>query len=131
MRFVLSLFTLIGASAAGAATMDSSSPTSDMKVTTGIDHEAIRDAIWLESVEVQACYVKALKDMPELKGKLVIAFEVDETGKAKNLKRETGTILNKDVFSCVAKALEAAEFPPAASGTVVSVKYPFVFQLND
>ena len=102
-----------------------------MKVTIGIDQEAIRDAIWLESDEVQACYVKALKDIPGLKGKLVVAFEVDETGKAKNLKRETGTILNQDIFSCVAKALEAAEFPPAASGTVVSVKYPFVFQLNE
>ena len=133
MRLFLVLSVLVAAWTAGssakAATMESS-PLADMKVTIGIDREAIRDAVWLESDEVQACYSKALKDVPGLKGNLVVAFDVDETGKAKNFKRASGTILNQDVYGCVATALEAAEFPPAAVGTLTTVHYPFLFSEN-
>ncbi len=133
MRLFLVLSALVmvwtAGSFANAATMESSS-LADMKVTIGIDREAIRDAVWLESDEVQACYNKSLKDVPGLKGKLVVAFDVDETGKAKNFKRASGTILNQEIYGCVAKALEAAEFPPAAVGTVTTVHYPFQFSEN-
>jgi hypothetical protein len=129
MRLVLLFLVALGTSAAGAATTESS-PMADMKVTIGIDHEAIRDAVWLESDEVQACYSQSLKSIPGLKGKMVVSFDVDETGKAKNFKRVSGNILNQDIYSCVSKALEAAEFPPAAVGTVTTVQYPFVFSEN-
>lgn len=130
MRLVLLFLVALGTSAAGAATMGASVMV-EKKMTTAIDSEAIRDAIWLESDAVQVCYQSALKSIPGLKGKMVVSFDVDQAGKAKNFKRETGTILNHDIFACVAKALEVAEFPPAAVGTVVRVKYPFVFRLSE
>lgn len=102
---------------------------SESVIAKGLDSEAIRDTVFLESVEVTACYGEALKNAPGMKGKLRLSWDIDENGKAQNFKRDSGTINNDDVVKCIAKVLEKAEFPRARAGETVRVEYPFLLSL--
>lgn len=133
---VLSIYVAICASLTFLFTaMQAYSATSETRVESesiisiGLDGEGIRDAVFLESVEVSACYGEALKKAPGMKGKLRLSWEIDENGKARNFKRDSGTINNLDIVNCIASVLEKAEFPRARAGETVRVEYPFVFSL--
>lgn len=102
---------------------------SESIVSKHVDREGIQDTLFLESDEVSKCYGAALKKAPGLKGKLRLSWDIDEKGKAKNVKQTAGTIYNEEIVKCIAAVLERAEFPQALTGETVKVEYPFVFKL--
>jgi hypothetical protein len=78
---------------------------------------------------VRECFDKAKKDLPDLKGDMVIHFVVDPDGRVKkaDLNQERSTIKSPAVVDCSIKVLQGIKFPPSSRGMDTTVNYPFNF----
>lgn len=78
---------------------------------------------------VRECFDKAKKDLPDLKGDMVIHFVVDPDGKVKkaDLNQERSTIKSPAVVDCSIKLILGIKFPPSSRGMDTTVNYPFNF----
>jgi hypothetical protein len=78
---------------------------------------------------VRECFDKAKKDLPDLKGDMVIHFVVDPDGKVKkaDLNQERSTIKSPAVVDCSIKIIFGIKFPPSSRGMDTTVNYPFNF----
>lgn len=78
---------------------------------------------------VRECFDKAKKELPDLKGDMVIHFVVDPDGKVKkaDLNQERSTIKSPAVVDCAIKVLQGIKFPPSSRGMDTTVNYPFNF----
>jgi hypothetical protein len=76
---------------------------------------------------VRDCFEKAKKDLPDLKGDMVIHFVVDPDGKVKkaDLNVERSTLKSPAVVDCSIKVLQGIKFPPSSRGMDTTVNYPF------
>lgn len=76
---------------------------------------------------VRDCFEKAKKDLPDLKGDMVIHFVIDPEGKVKkaDLNQERSTLKSPAVVDCSVKVLSAIKFPPSSRGMDTTVNYPF------
>ena len=78
---------------------------------------------------VRECFDKAKKDLPSLKGDMVIHFVVDPDGKVKKaeLNQERSSIKSPAVVDCSIKIIQGIKFPPSSRGMDTTVNYPFNF----
>jgi hypothetical protein len=76
---------------------------------------------------VRECFDKAKKDLPDLKGDMVIHFVVDPEGKVKkaDLNQERSTLKSSAVVDCAIKVITGIKFPPSSRGMDTTVNYPF------
>ena len=76
---------------------------------------------------VRECFDKAKKDLPDLKGDMVIHFVVDPEGKVKkaDLNQERSTLKSPAVVDCAIKVVFGIKFPPSSRGMDTTVNYPF------
>jgi hypothetical protein len=76
---------------------------------------------------VRECFDKAKKDLPDLKGDMVIHFVVDPEGKVKKaeLNQERSTLKSPAVVDCSVKVISGIKFPPSSRGMDTTVNYPF------
>jgi hypothetical protein len=130
---ILALYLSVLALMSGASQSFSSTLEGEIEsesiISKHVDREGIRDTLFLESDEVSKCYGGVLKKAPGLKGKLRFSWDIDEKGRALNVKQTAGTIYNEEIVKCIAGVLERAEFPQALPGETVKVEFPFVFKL--
>jgi hypothetical protein len=114
--------------AAGAADAPSDSPE-DPGAGDSRNTESIAEMVKAHRKEARDCYEKALKQVPGLKGDLVIHFTLTPAGKVKlaELNKERSTITEPSVVSCVIDVIRALEFPKSAKGLETTVNYPFNF----
>jgi hypothetical protein len=91
--------------------------------------EVIAAVVKTHRKEARDCYEKALKQIPGLKGDVVIHFTLRPNGKVKQaeLNQERSTITEASVSSCVIGVVSAIEFPRSSKGKETSVNYPFNF----
>jgi hypothetical protein len=78
---------------------------------------------------VRDCYDKAQKDLPTLKGDLVITFTLDPEGKVKKaeLNQQASTLKSPAVVDCAIKVIKGLNFPPSSRGMETVANYPFNF----
>jgi hypothetical protein len=76
---------------------------------------------------VRECFEKAKKELPDLKGDMVIHFVVDPEGKVKKaeLNQERSTLKSPAVVDCSIKVVQGIKFPPSSRGMDTTVNYPF------
>jgi hypothetical protein len=93
------------------------------------DKEGIRAKIKEHLKEVRGCYDEPASKNPSLKGKIIIDWSVDDTGKVTQAKVDEAKTTLKDptVQSCLTDKFKSWTFPPAPKGQVVTASYPFVF----
>jgi hypothetical protein len=91
--------------------------------------DVIAAAVKAHRKEARDCYEKGLKQVPGLKGDLVVHFVLKPSGKIKviELNRERSTITEGTVVSCVIDVVSAIEFPKSSRGMETTVNYPFNF----
>jgi hypothetical protein len=79
--------------------------------------------------DARACYEKGAKQVPGLKGDLVVHFVLKPNGKVKSaeLNKERSTITEASVVTCVIDVITAIEFPRSSRGMETAVNYPFNF----
>lgn len=92
--------------------------------------EVIRDTIRGEHQRIQACYHAARERKPELAGKLVLRFTIEEGGGVEELTiRDDSTVLDIPMRECVLDIFRKLEFPKPEGG-IVLVNYPFEFEVE-
>lgn len=76
---------------------------------------------------VRECFEKAKKELPDLKGDMVIHFVVDPEGKVRKaeLNQERSTLKSPAVVDCAVKVVLGIKFPPSSRGMDTTVNYPF------
>jgi|GEM_PF-6205200 len=75
---------------------------------------------------VKECYERQLKKSPQLSGKIVIRFTIDEEGRVSQALVEENTLQDETVSGCVVSRFQRFRFPKP-SGGAVTVSYPFIF----
>lgn len=79
---------------------------------------------------IRACYDKARKELPDLKGTMTIHFVLDGEGKVKKaeLNVERSQIKAPQVVDCALTQIKLLQFPPSSKGMDTTVNYPFDFK---
>ncbi|MBK8012230.1 MAG: energy transducer TonB [Deltaproteobacteria bacterium] len=75
---------------------------------------------------LRSCYENALKRDKSLSGKIVIEFEILESGKTSNVKVRDVSLKSGEVAECIARRAKFWRFPKPDGGSVL-VAYPVVF----
>ena len=92
-----------------------------------LDKTTIRRYIHRHLAEVRYCYERQLVVQPDLAGTLVAHFQISPRGVVQGA-RASG-LGSAAVEGCVARVLGAIQFPKPGGGGLVSVTYPFTFQV--
>ena len=87
----------------------------------------IRKVISSHMSEIVSCYEDALDSNPDLFGKVVISFDLGETGKVTDSSIVSSEIPNAKFNNCLTSRIKSWVFPPQAKNKVTTVRYPFFF----
>jgi hypothetical protein len=117
-----------GAWAGEAEAKNSKAPDAGGKTETRT-MEVVAQVIKDNRKPVRDCFDKAKKDLPDLKGDMVIHFVIDPDGKVKkaDLNQERSTIKSPAVVDCSIKVIQGIKFPASSRGMDTTVNYPFNF----
>ena len=91
-----------------------------------MDREAIRRVIRDHLREIRTCYERELQRSPDLVGKLVLEWDIEEGGHVKSVRVVSNGLL-PSVGTCVASHLKGWKFPDPPKEQIGRVVYPFVF----
>lgn len=93
------------------------------------DKNQIRVKVKENLKEVNSCYKNALSLNPELEGKLILNWDINDKGEVANVtvdKAKT-TLNNESVQACILEKVKTWKFPPAPLKQTISISYPFHF----
>ncbi len=93
----------------------------------GMDKEAIRRVIREHIREIRNCYERELQRSPDLYGKLVLEWDIEEGGRVSRCVVKSNALGNESVANCIATRLKQWKFPDPPKDMVGRVAYPFVF----
>lgn len=93
------------------------------RVDGTLSESEIAGAMRVHVRALRACYESALKRNPKLGGKLVLRFEIDESGRAADFGFEDDSVRSGEVRECIARRAAHWRFPKPSGGTVF-VEYP-------
>jgi len=93
----------------------------------GMDREAIRRVIRDHIREIRNCYERELQRSPDLYGKLVLEWDIEEGGRVSRCVVKSNALGNEAVANCIASRLRQWKFPDPPKDVVGRVSYPFVF----
>ena len=98
------------------------------QVRGALDKQIIRRIIRRHINEVKYCYQKELQTRPGLDGRVVILFTIAGTGQVVMARVQQSTMKNRNVETCIARAVRRWLFPKPRGGGIVIVSYPFVLR---
>jgi hypothetical protein len=112
-------------------------PARPPRVTSGKDQvqgalpkEVIQRIVRQHMGRIRGCYESALVRLPALAGTLAVHFTIERTGKVAGARTEGGELSDAEMVACVQRTFASMVFP-APEGSVVSVRYPLIFQPGD
>ncbi|MFN2548189.1 MAG: AgmX/PglI C-terminal domain-containing protein [Myxococcales bacterium] len=97
------------------------------QVTGSIDPELIRKVVHDHRAQIRTCYETQLTSRPNLAGKLVSAWTIDQSGTVTEAHTQESTLHDHSVEGCVAAKIKTWRFPIPKGGGEVFVTYPFIF----
>jgi hypothetical protein len=115
------------------ATAGAAAPSKASPVDTGVAEtrtmEVIAKIVKDNRQPVRDCYDKARKELPTLKGDMVISFDLDPEGKVKKieLNQQRSTLKAPAVVDCAIATIKSLKFPASSRGMETSVNYPYNF----
>lgn len=74
---------------------------------------------------IKGCYDAALKQNPDIRGKVVVKFTIGETGAVVEISVEENTSGDDSIASCIVSRVRNFRFPKPKGGKV-TVSYPFI-----
>ncbi|MEM9453261.1 MAG: TonB family protein [Myxococcota bacterium] len=97
------------------------------QVMGALDRDIVRRIVRAHINEVRHCYNQGLSRDPNLRGRVLLVFSIDPSGRVLESQVEESSSLPSDpVKSCIAKAVRRWRFPTPTGGGTVQVKMPFV-----
>jgi hypothetical protein len=105
-------------------------PSGDAKGADTRNMEVIAQIVKDNRKPVRDCVDKAKKDLPDLKGDMVIHFVIDPEGKVKKaeLNQERSNLKAPPVVDCAINVIKGIKFPASSRGMDSTVNYPFNFK---
>jgi hypothetical protein len=97
------------------------------QVVGSIDPELIRKVVHEHRAQIRTCYETQLNTRPNLAGKLVSAWTIDQSGTVTEAHTQESTLRDHTVEQCVASKIKTWRFPIPKGGGEVFVTYPFIF----
>ncbi len=97
------------------------------EVVGSIDPELIRRVVHEHRAQIRTCYETQLTTRPNLAGKLVSAWTIDQSGAVTEAHTQESTLHDRTVENCVASKIRTWRFPIPKGGGEVFVTYPFIF----
>jgi outer membrane biosynthesis protein TonB len=94
--------------------------------SSDVDRDALARYVKARIKAIQNCYEKELKRNPNLKGKVLVRFNILSSGRTGEIEIEENTLGNDAVASCIRTVIRGWMFPFKPDGEV-PVAYPFVF----
>jgi len=94
--------------------------------------EVVAQVVQENRKPVRECFDKAKKELPDLKGTMVINFVLDPDGKVKKAEfnQERSDLKSPAVVDCAIKVIQGIKFPPSSRGMDTTVNYPFKFNVK-
>lgn len=102
----------------------------EIEVQGGLDPEVIRRVIQERISEIRYCYETELLEHPNLSGKILATWQIKGDGSVAIVETDSSEISRNILHGCVAKRIQDWKFPAPNGGTLVNVKYPFLFSKN-
>lgn len=99
---------------------------SDVTVFGHISPEAVRQVVRPALGTLRRCYDVGLATDAHLEGRVVVAFEIDGTGRVRNARDQGSVLPSRSVVDCVVTAFQKLRFPHPSGGPV-RVVYPVFF----
>jgi len=93
--------------------------------STGLDRSIIRRYIKKKILRIQHCYEKRLLAAPSLAGTLTSSFSIGGNGEV--IGSSASGIGDAALQGCVSNVVASIKFPRTSGGSVVNVRYPFIF----
>jgi len=92
--------------------------------------EEIRLTIQSHLKEIRNCYVDSLKINPELEGKVLVEFTIDDKGTAQEAKviEAKSSIHNDQLNNCITDAFKTWKFPATSEGKKMTTSYPLILK---
>jgi len=120
-----------GAWAGEAEAKGAKAPEGSGKIETRT-MEVVAQVVQENRKPVRECFDKAKKDLPDLKGTMVINFILDPEGKVKKAEfnQERSDLKSPAVVDCAIKVIQGIKFPPSSRGMDTTVNYPFKFNVK-
>jgi hypothetical protein len=97
------------------------------EVVGSIDPELIRKVVHEHRAQIRTCYETQLTTTPDLAGKLISAWTIDQSGTVTEAHTQESTLRERAVEQCVASKIKSWRFPIPKGGGEVFVTYPFIF----
>lgn len=92
-----------------------------------LSNEYIDEVIVSRQAQLQKCWLTRLKDKPNLKGQLMVQFEINRRGKVKEAKISESALNDEPLNKCVLTAFERLQFR-TFKGPEISLTYPITFE---
>lgn len=106
-------------------------PSADQAVSAvepeTLSNEYIDEMIVHRQSQLQKCWLTRLKEKPDLKGQMVVQFEITRRGKVHELKVADSTMDDEALNKCVLTVLERITFR-SFKGPEISLSYPINFE---
>lgn len=92
-----------------------------------IDKEAIRRIIQQNKNAIRSCYERSLQRKPDLYGKLVLEWDIEEKGKVTRASVKSNSLGDDQVATCIMGRIKSLRFPEPPPDQIGRVTFPFVF----
>jgi len=92
-----------------------------------LDRNIVSQTVQRRISAIKTCYERELKSNPELAGKVVVQFTIEESGRVGASKVVSDTTGEPRVGQCIAATIGRFKFP-SPEGGAVTASYPFVLQ---
>jgi outer membrane biosynthesis protein TonB len=100
----------------------------EAEVSGGIDKDAIAEVIRSNIGQIRFCYERRLSAVPNLYGKVLVQFSIQDGGTVLLPKVSQSTLSDSVVEGCILRRIASWKFPSPPAGTSVMVTYPFLFK---
>ena len=94
-------------------------------LAAALDAQSVEKIIRKNSAILRYCYERELQKKPDLRGKIVVKFSIEQDGKVRSAKVESSTLQDATVEACIVDRFKKMKFP--ASDEEAVVRYPIMF----
>lgn len=92
-----------------------------------LSNEYIDEMMASRQSQFQKCWLPRLKVDPNLKGEIILQFEISQRGKVRDLRVADATLNDETLRNCVMQVVERIPFR-AFKGPEISLSYPLTFE---
>lgn len=92
-----------------------------------LSNEYIDEMIVHHQPQLQRCWLSRIKEFPQLKGQMVLQFEINRRGRVKEVQAVESSIEDEQLKRCVATVFERIQFRPF-KGSEIVLTYPLHFE---